>query len=247
MAVTKTFPFLPAQFQSETNKKFLNATLDQLVTESNLKPISGYIGRKFSPGDKDINSFIREPSQSRANYQLEPGIVVKDNLNDQVVFKTTYPEFLQKLNYFNANIADPNKLFSNDYYSYNPYIDPDKFVNFGEYYWIPDGPAPVEIVSNVNELNRNYYVNLNSDRKIVYLNGYENIQNPIITLTRGGVYQFVVNQKDYPFWIQTDPGISGYQINNNNISSRQILGVANNGDDIGTITFAVPVQTAQDQ
>lgn len=247
MAVTKTFPFLPAQFQSETNKKFLNATLDQLVTESNLKPISGYIGRKFSPGDKDINSFIREPSQSRANYQLEPGIVVKDNLNDQVVFKTTYPEFLQKLNYFNANIADPNKLFSNDYYSYNPYIDPDKFVNFGEYYWIPDGPAPVDIVSNVNELNRNYYVNLNSDRKIVYLNGYENIQNPIITLTRGGVYQFVVNQKDYPFWIQTDPGISGYQINNNNISSRQILGVANNGDDIGTVTFAVPVQTAQDQ
>ena len=48
MANTKTINFLPAVFQSETNKRFLNATLDQLVTEPNLQPISGYVGRKFA-------------------------------------------------------------------------------------------------------------------------------------------------------------------------------------------------------
>ena len=47
MANTKTVNFLPAVFQTETNKKFLNATLDQLVTEPNLVAINGYVGRKL--------------------------------------------------------------------------------------------------------------------------------------------------------------------------------------------------------
>ena len=99
MPVTKTYPFLPSQFQSEANKKFLNATLDQLVTEPNVRPVSGYVGRKFSPGNNDINNFIREPSLNRANYQLEPGIVYKNqniyrnygqnNVYNLTNFKTT--------------------------------------------------------------------------------------------------------------------------------------------------------------
>jgi len=246
MPVTKTYPFLPTQFQSEANKKFLNATLDQLVTEPSLQPISGYVGRKFSPGNNDINSFIREPSTSRANYQLEPGIVYKNQNTSEVEFAVNYPEFLQQLNYFNANISNPNKLFSEDYYSYSPYIDPDKFVNFGEYYWLPNGPAAVNIISNINNPNTNYYVSLNPDRNIVYFNQTP-VKNPLITLVRGNSYQFIVNQSAFPFWIQTDPGITGVQTNNNNLSSRQILGVTNNGDDVGTVTFTVPLQTAQDE
>jgi hypothetical protein len=247
MPVTKTYPFLPTQFQSETNKKFLNATLDQLVTEPNLKPISGFVGRKFSPGNNDINSYIREPSASRANYQLEPGIVQRNQTTNEVEFAIAYPEFLQQINYFNGNIADPNKLFSNDYYSYTPYIDPDKFVNFGEYYWLPDGPAAVNIFANVTELEKTYFVNLNANRQIVYFNKFNTVKNPIITLTRGSVYHFTVDQTGHDFWIQTDSGTSGVQTNNNNLSSRQIFGVTNNGTDVGTVTFNVPLQSAQDQ
>ena len=36
MPITKTINFLPGIFQSDTNRKFLNATLDQLMTEPNL-------------------------------------------------------------------------------------------------------------------------------------------------------------------------------------------------------------------
>ena len=247
MPVTKTFPFLPTQFQSEANKKFLNATLDQLVTNPNVKPINGYIGRKFSPGNNDINSFIREPNLSRANYQLEPGIVSRNQISNDIEFAVNYPEFLQQINYFSGNISDPNKLLSEDYYSYTPYIDADKFVNFGDYYWLPAGPSSVNVVANVNDQQRIFYVDLNADRQIVNFNTYNKLKNPIITLIRGGVYQFVVNQPNYPFWIQMNPGLNGKQTNSNNLSSRQILGVSNNGDDVGTVTFAIPTQTAQDQ
>ena len=92
MPITKTYPFLPTQFQSEANKKFLNATLDQLVTEPSVKAISGYVGRKFSPGNNEIENFIKEPSTSRANYQLEPGIVYKNKYTNEVEFAVNYPE-----------------------------------------------------------------------------------------------------------------------------------------------------------
>ncbi len=52
MAVTKTHQFLPDVFQTETNKKFLNATVDQLVNEPQLKQVNGYIGRKLAPSTR---------------------------------------------------------------------------------------------------------------------------------------------------------------------------------------------------
>ena len=48
------------------------------------------------------------------------------------------------------------------------------------------------------------------------------------------------------FWIQTDPGIDGKIPSTPNISSRDILGVFNNGEDLGSVTFNVPLSTAQD-
>jgi hypothetical protein len=64
--------------------------------------------------------------------------------------------------------------------------------------------------------------------------------NPTLTLFRGNTYKFHVNAKDtkgplnYPFWIRTKP-VSGiedtYDYN---------IGVVNNGDSVGNITFTVP-------
>jgi hypothetical protein len=47
------------------------------------------------------------------------------------------------------------------------------------------------------------------------------------------------------FWIQADPGVNGRMIATPNISSRDVLGVVNNGEDLGTVTFNVPLATAQ--
>jgi hypothetical protein len=47
------------------------------------------------------------------------------------------------------------------------------------------------------------------------------------------------------FWIQAAPGVNGRLPATPNISSRDVLGVTNNGEDLGTITFDVPQSTAQ--
>ena len=99
MPITKTLNFLPTVFQSETNQKFLNATMDQLVTEPNLVPLNGYVGRKFAPASKNVDTYVKEPTKDRANYQLEPGVVVKDSIDGNVSFHVTYPEVLQKIRF----------------------------------------------------------------------------------------------------------------------------------------------------
>jgi hypothetical protein len=47
------------------------------------------------------------------------------------------------------------------------------------------------------------------------------------------------------FWIQTSPGIDGVIPTTPNVSSREVYGVTNNGEDLGIITFNVPQKTAQ--
>ena len=79
MAERKTSRLLPGIFQTDVNEKFLSATLDQLVSEPNLKNIYGYIGRKFAPTYKTKDSYLIENSDDRQNYQLEPSIIVRDD------------------------------------------------------------------------------------------------------------------------------------------------------------------------
>jgi hypothetical protein len=78
MAATRTLNFLPEIFRTDTNKKFLAATVDQLISEPNFKKINGYIGRRVTPTFKPSDSYITETSRARQNYQLEPCAGVKD-------------------------------------------------------------------------------------------------------------------------------------------------------------------------
>jgi len=246
MATTKTGNFLPAVFQSDANKKFLNATLDQLVTAPNLTPINGYIGRKFAPGYKGIESYVRESTTDRADYQLEPSIVVKDPTTGNIEFNVTYPEVLQQIGYYGGKINNHDRLWSSEYYSYNPHINYDAFINFGQYYWLPAGPDPVDIFSGTVDLQKTFYIYPNDGTGVYNISGYSTYSNPELVLARGGTYTFKVNQYKKPFYIQTDPGTSGVQAAHSNFSSRQVLGVTNNGDDVGTVTFNVPYKDAQD-
>ena len=47
-----------------------------------------------------------------------------------------------------ANTTRHDRLFNSEHYTYDPMIDYDKFVNFGQYYWVPAGPNSVDVFAN---------------------------------------------------------------------------------------------------
>ena len=245
MATRKTYKFLPTVFQSDANKKFLAATMDQLVTDPNLETLYGYIGRKFAPTYKLGDSYVIENTATRQDYQLEPGVVIRDQQNE-ITFVANYVDLLDKIAYYGGYINDHSRLFQQEYYTFDPKISYDKLVNFSQYYWLPNGPEPVDVSTSGVDLTITYTVTRDaSNSRYVFTNNGV-VDNSII-FARGGVYEFVVDQPGIPFWIQSELGVDGVVSATPTLSSRGVYGVENNGTDQGTITFRVPQTYAQDR
>ena len=246
MAQIKTSNFLPEVFRTNANKKFLNATLDQLVTQPDLRNVNGYVGRKFAPTFKSTDNYQPEPTTLRQNYQLEPSIVVKSKVTGETEFFSSYIDLLQQISHNGGLIDNQSRLFANESYSFDGLFDFDKFVNFNQYYWLVDGPDPVSVYGSSVPTTETFTVTRNPATGTYMFSTSGSVENPTVRLARGGVYKFIVNQPGHPFWIQTDAGTSGTKPNQTNISSRAVLGVTNNGIDVGTVTISVPQASAQD-
>lgn len=245
MANIRSVNLLPQVFRTDTNKKFLNATIDQLVSRPDLLKINGYIGRQFAPTNKGSDSYIREQTAQRQNYQLEPSVVVT-NKAGEIDFFGNYIDLLQQIQYYGGLTNDQDRLFSNESYSFSGLIDFDKLVNFNQYYWLPNGADSVDVRATGIPITETFTVTRDESTGTYKFSTFGSALNPEITLAHGGVYQFVVDQPGHDFYIQSDPGVTGVRRNQPNTSSRDILGVTNNGTDSGTVTFRVPTATAQD-
>jgi len=348
----RTVNLLPEIFQTPVNRQFLNATLDQLVQNPSFKKTQGFVGRRVGPGVNANDGYVVEPTNARRDYQLEPGVVQLDPDNSRrVIDAITYPGINDALELQGANVSNSDSLYTSDYYTWDPFVDFDKFVNYAQYYWLPQGPDEVDVFSGGYPLTDNFVVTRangaytfsgynGNDPEITLVRGgtytfqvaqnqseTENFRvtdnptswaidyapNPTLTLVRGNTYVFDLTQKvarafyiktqislgttniysngvtnngastglitftvpqDSPdvlyysndtdlnfsgqfivvdaesgtgpgFWIQTDPGVNGRIPATPNISSRDVLGVVNNGEDLGTVTFNVPLATAQ--
>ena len=352
MANIRTVDFLPEIFQTPANKQFLQATLDQLVQEPNFKKTQGYVGRRVGPGVNPADRYVVEPTKSRRDYQLEPGVVSVKPESTTIEDVITYPGITDALALQGAFTDNADRLYTSEYYSWDPFISFDKFVNFSQYYWLPEGPLAVDVSSVdiplidtitvtktddgytfsnavgtnptltlLREGNYSFEVTQNQKQTVNYRVTNNSIasyvidyqSNPTLTLVRGntyvftlildGIYPFYIKTlaslgnvnlyntgvtnngavtgtvtftvpQDAPdtlyyssgtqfnmrgqfniinatpgtgskFWIQTDPGITGAIPSTPNISGRDVLGVVNNGEDLGTVQFNVPANTAQ--
>ena len=243
MARVRTVDFLPEIFQTTTNRQFLSATLDQLVQEPKFKKTQGFIGRKIGPGVNPQDKYVIEPTVERTDYQLEPGVIINDINTNKPNDAITYPGILDALQLQGADVSKPSRLFTSDYYTWDPFIDFDKFVNFSQYYWLPLGPDSVDVGNDAVPVTGDYTV---TRSPLSYTFSDLPGTNPIITLVRGGNYKFELNQAGHQFWIQSSPGVNGRSPVSPNMSSRNVYGVVNNGAEFGTVTFNVPKKNAQD-
>ena len=239
----RTVDLLPEIFRTETNKQFLAATLDQLTQDPNLKRTQGYVGRRVGPGVNPADNYVTEPTATRTDYQLEPGVVFFKPETTQPLDAITYPGMIDALDLLGSNTQRADRLFSSEFYSWDPFCDLDKFTNYSQYYWLPGGPDSVDVSRNTVPLTDAWEITRTAAG---YEFSDESGRNPVITLVRGGNYTFQVNQPGFGFWIQAAPGVAGTMPATPNISSRDVLGVINNGEEQGTVTFNVPLKTAQD-
>jgi hypothetical protein len=136
----KTVNLLPEYLRTTKNSKFLSSTLDPLISSPELERVDGYIGSKITPNyEPSTDFYLKQQSLLRQNYSLEPALVFKNKtseINDVISYDDIINEIANQEGYTN----DLSSIFISKYYSYDPLIDWDKFINFAEYYWLPNGP-----------------------------------------------------------------------------------------------------------
>jgi hypothetical protein len=233
MSKRKSVDLLPVIFRTDANEKFLTGTIDQLIEKPTLKKVDGFIGDKivgnYKPG---TDSYINDGSDLRTRYELEPGIVTKNAVTDQVEFNKTFEDIINSLKYFNADTSNQDKLFRQQSYAWNTFIDLDKFVNFRNYVWLPNGPSTVRISGKEKEVTSTIKVKIVDDNWNFSTN--EVAVNPTITLYRGFTYIFEVDTVDQPFYIKN-------KRSSGDVDSWD--GVQNNGTTSGSVIFNVVEST----
>jgi hypothetical protein len=208
----RSVEFLPEIFQTPINDQFLSATLDQLIQNPEFTQTQGFIGRRVGPGVNANDKYVVEPTKARNDYQLEPGVVQVDPTNShRVIDAITYPGINDALKLQGAYTNNAERLYTSDYYTWDPFVDFDKFVNYAQYYWLPGGPLAVDVSSESVPLTDSFTVTRANG---VYTFSGIAGDNPAITLARGGRYTFNVAQN------QTET--VNFRVTNNNTSSWNI-------------------------
>ena len=132
----KSSTFLPGVFQSSLTNRWLDATLDLMISKGDLEDINSFVGLASGQelttlSDLYLNTNNLQHMQPTVFGKLEDGSfeghMSWDNVTDKV-----YQEF-KNYNY--------NAAYSSRSYVFNPPINTDKFINFNQYYWTPSIPA----------------------------------------------------------------------------------------------------------
>ena len=234
---TSTSNFLPKFYKTDANKKFFQATVDQLIQPGKLKKVNGFIGRQNSKATVGSDIFLSAPSAQRQNYQLEPSANITDTLGNSTFFKD-YQDYVNQLSVLGANVSNHSRLNKQEFYSWDPHIDWDKFINFQNYYWLPYGPEPIIVYGQTLKIDSEYTVAVESDLGTnTYLftpNGLT--RNPVLTLYRGQTYRFNITSPGNPFSIKT--------IRSSGSTDRySIPGISGAGIESGVLTFTIPVNS----
>lgn len=235
MKKRKSVDLLPVIFKTDANQKFLSGTLDQLIQQPELKKIDGFIGsrivKNFNP---EIDSYVNGDvtSDFRNSYELEPGIILKNSVNEEVISARSYEDVLNSLAFFGADTQNQDTLFKQQSYSWTPHIDLDKFINYRNYFWLPSGPQSILITGKEPNINSTIYVSIkeNQNRKFWSFSNELGEENPTLTLYRGFTYIFELDNLEDGLFIRQ---------NRTGDSLNEEQGVFNNGSLEGEVVFEV--------
>ena len=228
-----TSNLLPRYYRTDANKKFLSATLDQFTKPGRVKKLAGYIGRAYAKSTIADDVFLKASTNERQNYQLEPGAVIQDYLGNITFFKD-YIDHMNHVEVFGGIVNNHSRVNEQEFYSWDPHIDWDKFVNFEQYYWLPNGPIPVEVIGQQEAIESTYTVRTEDegDTYAFIFTPDDLTRNPTLTLYKGQTYKFEINSPNNPFSIKTSR-VSG-------TLDRYTDGVSTNAVENGIITFTIP-------
>ena len=146
----KKYTKLPAVHQTPVIKNFFDTTVEQLFSKANVETVSAYIGRKEESIFDSTDTYVLQPTVDRDRFSLEPVVNTIDTANGTAANRMFYEDYLNVLKSYGVNTLNQNTLFDTDFYTWLPPINIDKFINYQEYFWSPNGPTAKNIAGTAS-------------------------------------------------------------------------------------------------
>ena len=214
---------LPKYFRTDKNQKFLKSTLDQVLQPGVAEKISSYVGRKTAKSFLSTDNYLSDISSDRTNYQLEPASIIQDS-NGNVDYYADYRDYINQIANLGGSNNNHGRNTKEEFYSWDPHIDWDKFTNFREYYWLPNGPRSVFVPGEQKEITSTYKISLSEalgDYSYVFTpDGLS--KNPILKLYRGVKYIFEIDTPGFPITFKTQRTIDDSFLLVDGISAQKV-------------------------
>ena len=182
----KTSTFLPSVFRNPINQKWLDATMDNMISKGDLERFDGFVGSYDSSTIETVGDVYVNTGNKK---QLSPSIISTNpdgTISDIIDFNNI-------LNSISFNFEDVgynlNLAYHANKFVYNPPIDLDMFANYQQYYWCPNLPIlELDMDSQVSLLEgKSYGTITHGDKSIDLFNGLKVKFNDGIEHTVGGV------------------------------------------------------------
>lgn len=200
LPIRRSVELLPVIFQTNTNDKFLSGVVDPLIQPGVLDKLVGYVGRRYGKTFNGNDVYIDTDQTLRSRYQLEPGVIYKNA--EKIENFYDYIDLKNQIKFFGNLDERDDKITSQQHYSWNPPIDWDKFINYREYYWEPNGPPSVSVFGQSASVTSSYKVALSETQNSFIFTPDAFTNNPTLTLYRGQTYKFKVDVPGEQFFIR---------------------------------------------
>lgn len=143
---------------SEQIQKFMSDVIQPWFTPEDQKLVDGYIGdRATSAAYGKI--FVPEINTERMEYQLSPTYVCR-NESAEIKYMQFYDDLIDQLQHNGCLTENQSRLLSGNLYSWTPPINPNKILNYSNYFWDLQnefGIQPDYIVMQRGALNGNLW------------------------------------------------------------------------------------------
>ena len=141
----KKYTKLPGVHQTPVIKNFFETTVEQLFSKSKIDSISGYVGRKDVSLYEFKDTYITQPDAARDKFSLEPVVNTLEPVTGATTNRVFWSDFVNILKSYGVDTTNQNPIFDSTFYSFLPPINIDKFINYQEYFWSPQGPTAILI------------------------------------------------------------------------------------------------------
>lgn len=193
---------LPTVNNTLKNQMFFDSSINELFKKGSGIKVNGYIGKKPNWYNSSTDFYVNEISTDRNIYQLEPTMTV--NINDEYVSAVYFTDYVDNLSNKGAITEDQNRLFSEEYYTYNIPINYDMFFNYSNYYHSNDIKPDYILIDTIDTKNPWCNTIWKNKSNISDLTNYSKAIRPIICFNNIKLFQYGEYRRQAVDFVNTD-------------------------------------------